>query len=495
MEFQSQEAAYSFYNRYAAKVGFSVRKDSTSISRTGTREVIDRTFCCSLQGSQDPRCKPKDQRKRNRADTRTGCKAKISLRKKDELWVVTKFVEEHNHNHVPPSKRHKLRSLRRMTENLMTRYESLEDEKSCKIGFTLREATNYLSTKRQSEVRKGDVEEVLYHLECQQLKSPAFFYAIQVDSEVGMNHQCKTVLFGVALLFNDSEESLTWLVKTWMNTICVKQPKVIFTDLDSAIGSVIEREMTGTHQRYCLWNIMRTAKQNLQHIMSAQKDFTTDFSNCLYHCETEGEFEYNWAVMLGKYGLANNNQCQENAYFDGYLRRDMPLLEFLKQLENAVIDSREAENDADFESNHAMPLLKLSTDIEKEAAIVYTAAIFQKFQDQLLECLSYRHKKVVEIGTKSTYNVWKTGYEHKNCSVTFDNHGTYAKCSYAQGTCMLTDCKDAAMVRYHKLCQEAINVAIKGSMSTDVYKVAMRSLHHALREVETSLRNVSSCTT
>ncbi|KAF5205440.1 hypothetical protein FRX31_004974 [Thalictrum thalictroides] len=31
-----------------------------------------------------------------------------------------------------------------------------------------------------------------------------------------------------------------------------------------------------------------------------------------------------------------------------------------------------------------------------------------------------------------------------------------------------------------------------GSTSAEVYKVAMRSLRHALREVETSLRNVSS---
>ncbi|KAF5183311.1 Far1-related sequence like, partial [Thalictrum thalictroides] len=276
--------------------------------------------------------------------------------------------------------------------------------------------------------------------------------------------------------------------------------------------------------------------------------------------ETVEEFECNWGTMLAKYGLGSNqwlmnlyekrekwasvysrdicSACMytshpcENAYFDGYLRRDMPLCEFLKQLERAITDKRATENDADFESNE-MPVLKLTVDIEKEAAAIYTKEILQKFQDQLLESLSYRHKRVAETGTKSMYNVWKNG--QTICSVAFDNCDASTKCSCqlfefsgylcrhilkvflvedvqnlpphyilkrwtkdvkcgpvvdVQDVCLQIEYHEAPMVQYQKLCQEAINLAIKGSSSIEVYKVALRCLRNTLKEVETSLRNV-----
>ncbi|OVA15084.1 FAR1 DNA binding domain [Macleaya cordata] len=66
----------------------------------------------------------------------------IIRKHKEDKWVVTRVVEDHNHNLVAPSKRHKLRSLRRISicqeqvlenirlagvkTNLMMNYLSLE---------------------------------------------------------------------------------------------------------------------------------------------------------------------------------------------------------------------------------------------------------------------------------------------------------------------------------------------------------------------------------
>ncbi|KAL5712141.1 hypothetical protein ACHQM5_014340 [Ranunculus cassubicifolius] len=604
LEFETQEESYNYYNRYAGRMGFSVRKYSLCKSHL-TGDAIGRIFCCSLEGVRDSRSKSVEERKRNRADTRTGCRARLTVRRKGDKWAVTQFTEEHNHDLVPPSKRHKLRSLRKMTEDMMN-YMETRDGMGSDIAVILRDSVNCLSTKRQDDVRKGDAEDILYYLERQQLTNPAFFYSIQVDSEglmtnffwtdarsrmdyhyfgdvvcfdttygktrfgisfvplFGVNHHCQIVLFGAAFLLNDSTESLTWMVKTWMNAMNGKQPKLIFTDQGSAVGEVIEKEMVGTHQRYCLWNIMRSAKHNLQHIITAHKGFTDDFTNCLHSSDTVEEFEENWAAMLGKYDLSNDRWLMElyqkrekwssvysrylcsatiyssfpseNPYFDGFLRRDMPLCELLKKLDRAIMERRVAENDADFESNK-MPVLKLTTAIEEEAARVYTKAVFQKFQDQLLASLSFRHKRVVESGTTTIYNVWKTGREQVICSVTFNSCDTSVKCSCqlfefsgylcrhilkvflvedvqnlppqyiltrltkdaksgpvvnVQAALMQTDYREAQMVRYQKLCQEAINIAIKGSSSVEVYKVAMRCFRNAVRDVEATLRNVSN---
>ncbi|KAI3945056.1 hypothetical protein MKW98_009860, partial [Papaver atlanticum] len=115
MEFESQDNAYAFYNRYAAKLGFSVRKHSTSLSRKD-KTVIGRTYCCSLEGKRDPRAKPFEEQKKKQVDTRTGCKAHTIIRKKTDKWVVTVVVEEHNHILVSPKKMHKLRSQRHISE-------------------------------------------------------------------------------------------------------------------------------------------------------------------------------------------------------------------------------------------------------------------------------------------------------------------------------------------------------------------------------------------
>ncbi|KAF9615029.1 hypothetical protein IFM89_021600 [Coptis chinensis] len=112
--------------------------------------------------------------------------------------------------------------------------------------------------------------------------------------------------------------------------------------------------------------------------------------------------------------------------------RDMPLSEFVTLFEKSVIFERGKEYNADSESNNGSPSLRFAIDIEKEAAKIYTKEIFQKFQDQLSEGICYRHKK------------------------------------------------------------EAINIAAKGSASTEAFKIAILCLHNAMKEVEAALKKDST---
>ncbi|XP_059639083.1 protein FAR1-RELATED SEQUENCE 5-like [Cornus florida] len=139
-----------------------------------------------------------------------------------------------------------------------------------------------------------------------------------------------------------------------------KKPKVILTDQESAIAGAISRALPGTRHRFCLWHITRNATKNLGSIYNAHNGFKSDFNNCLYGCESIEDFEFTWDGMLEKYGLRDNKwlmglygkkekwaavythnvfyasmyttQRSEsiNAYFDGYLKKDMPLCEFVK---------------------------------------------------------------------------------------------------------------------------------------------------------------------
>lgn len=94
-EFDSEGAAHAFYNDYAKMAGFLIRVSKLSRSkRDGT--PIGRALVCNKEGFRLP-----DKREkiiRRRVDTRTGCRAMISMRKvRSGKWVVTKFVKEHNH--------------------------------------------------------------------------------------------------------------------------------------------------------------------------------------------------------------------------------------------------------------------------------------------------------------------------------------------------------------------------------------------------------------
>ena len=51
MEFDSEEAAYIFYNEYARKMGFSVRKEQV-VKNKKTGEVTSRIYSCSKEGYQ-----------------------------------------------------------------------------------------------------------------------------------------------------------------------------------------------------------------------------------------------------------------------------------------------------------------------------------------------------------------------------------------------------------------------------------------------------------
>ncbi|XWS31178.1 hypothetical protein CRYUN_Cryun23aG0055100 [Craigia yunnanensis] len=100
MEFESEEAAKVFYDAYATRVGFIMRVDAFRRSMRDGR-VVWRRLVCNKEGFRKLRPRRSENRK-PRAITREGCKAMIVVKKeKTGKWVVTRFVNEHNHQLVP----------------------------------------------------------------------------------------------------------------------------------------------------------------------------------------------------------------------------------------------------------------------------------------------------------------------------------------------------------------------------------------------------------
>ncbi|KAG8369967.1 hypothetical protein BUALT_Bualt14G0068200 [Buddleja alternifolia] len=117
MKFETEDDAYNFYLAYAKSVGFGVRM-SKAHKDEYTGKICDRIFCCSKEGSRNT-----DVRdvivKSHRPLTRCNCNAhiKISCRKTVEYpkgdYRIVRFVADHNHDCVTPSKTHLFRSHRK----------------------------------------------------------------------------------------------------------------------------------------------------------------------------------------------------------------------------------------------------------------------------------------------------------------------------------------------------------------------------------------------
>jgi zinc finger SWIM domain-containing protein 3 len=117
MEFESEIAAYDFYNEYSKKTGFGIRREYGNKSKKDGI-LTSRRFVCSKEGDRGV-----DKRdyltKEPRAETRTGCTARmcISLDRKIGKYKVVDFIPWHNHTLQPQEFVHMIRSHRRIYES------------------------------------------------------------------------------------------------------------------------------------------------------------------------------------------------------------------------------------------------------------------------------------------------------------------------------------------------------------------------------------------
>ncbi|XP_057452442.1 protein FAR1-RELATED SEQUENCE 5-like [Lotus japonicus] len=275
MEFDTEEHAYRFYNMYTGFVGFSVRKDWRNTSKLDKEIVISRKYVCFKEGFK--RIKD-DEGKIVRKDIRTGCLAHMVIgRSSNGKYVVTSFVKGHNHELATPRSRHKLPSQMRAggREN---------------VGCTAKDIRNHLSSKRMKEMEEGEAYTLLHYFKSKQTENPSFFYEIQLDVDsqitnifwtdakmvldyayfgdvvcfdttyrtnknlrpfapfIGFNHHRESVLFGAALLYDETAESFEWLFKTFLKAMCGKKPKTIFTYQDAAMARAIAENVPFLHE-------------------------------------------------------------------------------------------------------------------------------------------------------------------------------------------------------------------------------------------------------
>ncbi|KAL2461525.1 Protein FAR1-RELATED SEQUENCE 5 [Abeliophyllum distichum] len=298
-EFESHEEAYNFYNQYAREAGFSTR-------------IANRN-----------------------------------------LWVVNKFVAEHNHALCTPSRVHLLRSHRCVTAtkkalaqqfseaNIPTcqqlRLMEIDAGGAASIGYVERDLRNHERDIRE-QLKGHDAETLIEFFSFEKEKSPNFYFNYETDSEntfvrcfwadsesrrsykcfgeavvfdttyntnkysmifapfVGVNHHGQTVLFGCGLLSNESTESFVWLLSNFLDVMSGQAPNIIITDQDAAIAKSISMVLPLTFHRYCMWHILNKFSEKMN-VMVHNEEYHM-LVNIIKNSESPDEFEARWSAIM-----------------------------------------------------------------------------------------------------------------------------------------------------------------------------------------------------
>lgn len=272
--FSSEEEACVFYGNYARLSGFSFRKDRTK-KRDGV--IIRRDFYCHRSRTQPLKVIDPNKEQRNRVSMKCNCNAhlRIKFRRSNEIfpeeWHVTTFIREHNHSLLSQSQVQFLPANRMISQEdekkilllkeagLVVRQiiRVLELEKNVEHGelpFLEKDIRN-LFTRVKKTVCGDDVANLLEYFKSCKEENSNFHYVVKVDHErklehllwcpaqsyewydkygdvvvfdttykvniydmpfgifVGINNHGKTILYGCALLRNETVETFKWLMK------------------------------------------------------------------------------------------------------------------------------------------------------------------------------------------------------------------------------------------------------------------------------------------
>nr|XP_016508482.1 PREDICTED: protein FAR1-RELATED SEQUENCE 3-like isoform X1 [Nicotiana tabacum] len=350
-----------------------------------------------------------------------------------------------------------------------------------------------------------DAQNLLDYFKKMQAENPGFYYAIQLDEDnrmanvfwadarsrnayshfgdavildtmyrvnqcrvpfapfTGVNHHGQTILFGCALLLDESEATFVWLFKTFLAAMNDRAPVSIITDLDTVIQSAVAQVFPGT--RHCInkWHVLRGGQDRMAHVCHMYPNFQVELYNCINLTETVEEFESYWETILEKYDLKKNdwlqsiyntrrqwvpayfrdtffaalspNQEYECSFFDGYVNQQITLPLFFRQYERALENSFEKEIEADFDTICTTPPLRTPSPMEKQAATLYTKKIFLKFQEELVETFVYTANRIDGDGALSTFRVAKFEDDQKAYIVSLNISELKANCS-----CQMFEC-------------------------------------------------------
>jgi len=470
MHFETEEDAYVFYNRYAEHVGFSVRR---SYKKRKRGMIVSRIFVCSREGVSDrtkqeggatvsanggagsagtPRPGP--------PPTRTGCQARMVIKITPcRTYRVAKFFPGHNHPLANPDSVHKLRSHKMRA-------------RAHELG-----AGEMHRRKQGKGVQLGDAGAALQYLEELQVENPSVYYAVGVGPDgksavnffwadaksiidyrsfgdvvcfdttyelniygrpfalfVGLDNHKQLLVFGAALLYDESVQSLKWVFEVFADAMHARHPQTILIDERPECAIAAAEVWPGSNHCTGVWHIYHNSKRHLKQVFESSKSFSNALSHCLFECEDEIEFLSAWEKLIEKHDISDSEWLSRlflvkekwalpyqrtmfSADILSTLRKDNminelkrelseqeDILQFFRRYESILEEHRSKKLHADVDGSQVtLPIPSLR--MLKQSSNAYTPEAFKMFQGEFeayMNCMSF---PCGVVGTISEYKI------------------------------------------------------------------------------------------
>lgn len=356
MEFESHEAAYSYYREYAKSMGFGTAKLSSRRSRA-SREFIDAKFSCIRYGSKQQ----SDDAINPRPSPKIGCKASMHVkRRQNGKWYVYSFVKEHNHE-LLPGQAHFFRSHRDidpLKNDLRVRKRKMSSSVCKQFGVyqNIECLDTYLRNQhdrgRKLALEAGDAQLLLDHFMHMQEENPKFFYAVDLNEEhrlrnvfwvdskgiddyanfgdvvyfdttyfrnkfkiplvlfVGVNHHIQPTLLGCALVADETIYTFAWLMQTWRVSMGDQAPRLMLSDQNNCIKAAIAAVFPETRHCLCLWHVLEKIPKQFDFLSPWHDGFMAKFNKCIYSSWSVELFDKRWWKLVDRFGLQENEWFQ-----------------------------------------------------------------------------------------------------------------------------------------------------------------------------------------
>ncbi|XP_051197040.2 protein FAR1-RELATED SEQUENCE 5 [Lolium perenne] len=506
MSFRTEKEAYEFYSSYARNVGFSFRKGHSKSRADGT--LCSKYYVCSNEGQ--PVASVAKPGRKQRPSTRSDCKARVQFNvSREGVWTVQKALLDHNHLLASPDMLHMSRSQRRIAESDRQILNQMRREgiTAADIQQVLQqwsgggENVNLLNKGSENQYLEPNyAQSLLEYLKNKQVDNPSFFYAVQLNDDgrianffwtdgqaivdyacfgdavsfdttfersrfempfapfVGTNHHKKTIIFGAALLYDETLESFLWLFQTFLTAMSGKQPATILTDQSDEISKAIRSVFPNSAHRIGLHQICHGASKNVNHAICNHPQFLSDFKGCVYEQRSIASFDLKWKEMLSTYNLEGNAwmknlyasrenwaavYCHDSFYADMMstqsnkgrnstfekFRRKLCLPEFLEEYEKCITSLRHNELEEDYKSRRTNPVPYFhDLPMLKTAAVSYTRNLYSDFEEEFKKSLTQNCTLLSQDGTISTYKFMPANCEGEAYAV-FNSDDVTISCS------------------------------------------------------------------
>ncbi|KAJ1689672.1 hypothetical protein LUZ63_013827 [Rhynchospora breviuscula] len=414
--------------------------------------------------------------KNPRAETRTGCKVLLAIKfdKNSQEYKVKRYHLDHNHTLQKPEACYLIPTQREVSEialidiNLADlsgirpkeSHELLSRQAGGvrSIGYTKDDLSNCLRDMRKEAMEYGAAVAITKYFEKRASENSFFqhFEDITENEEianilwmdgrmlaayarfgevvifdttfgtnnekwalgtfVGFNNFREIVIFGAALMCDQSTESFAWVFTKFLEANGDKRPITMFTDQDHAIGKALGQVLPDTKHGLCVWHIMKNAQKKLSKY-NKKKDkndpgLMGEFCKCLFKYEVEEEFEKafkelaekvdekdkrwinfiydckkKWAYCFMKdaytLGIRSTQSSESiNSDLKDYLSCKMDINRFMKHFDRVVDAKREKEIKSEYDMTRKKPRVRYSIPILCEAGMLYTPNIFELFQKE-----------------------------------------------------------------------------------------------------------------